>query len=1330
MAGGSVGLVLRAVEVAGPCRWRWLLIDEGSGVLLADHQVTLDPDAAETEAFGDLYRFLRWRADPDRRVSSEAELVRRVGSWIGSVVLGTRIGRAIATAAPVTVRVQVPPGAEFLAYRPVELAHVDGVPLAARGDVALVYELAASDRLAKAAVGEALRVLAVFSLPTAASAPALRRERYQLSRLVRRVAARSRRRVELQVVQYGVTRGVLAELAGSGGGWDVLHLSGHGGVGEFLLERPDGSADPVSTAELIGLLRPARRRLKLAVVSAFQSAAATTAESLRWLGLDDPATELETQVGREAVSSVGMARALVAELGCAVVAMRYPVVDDFALGFSEVLYDQMFRNSQPLDRAVSAAAGTASAPDRPAISVATPALFGASAAGLSLEPPFGPPVLDPAAEVMTGFPAEPLRFVGRGEAMAAAGAVLAPASGRTAVVLHGMAGVGTTTCALELAYRHQQAFDALAFWSAPIDPDQSGDALRLLALALDVQLGDHGPAMGDKIGTPEGLKNFLPTLTAVLTAARLLLVLDNLDTLLTPDGQWRDRRWGPLVGALTGHAGSSRVILASRIAPAGLDPGPVLDLPVPALSRDESLLLTRELPNLRALLPTGSVRAGPATADPALSGGVLTLVQGHPTLLELADAVAADPDRLAVQLVTVTAAVDGAALEAFLTEGATRLDDEQILQALTAWAAEAVATLPAPSRLLLQALCRIEETDRSTTVLHGNWAALWGRSDQPGEPPPLATWVAPLIAAALIAADPIDDPADPNGAVRYRIHRSVAEAIQAATPEPVTAAVDAQLAAWWTAVGDWGIEQEQAGQDTSRLVLHASLAAARYTLRQRDWNSASCLLERALIRDSYAPATALAVLPSLRRIADATGALKDLVVLAAALRKVDPNEAETLLRRAYEQAATAGDHQLASTTAGDLVTLLRDQGRLREALTLAHQKIEHTSQAGFGSWTQLSDQGRRLQILSMLGHHEQVLIDLPTLRARMADLPDQRADNDRVNPWNVREGILDVGRRAAVALQRWEEALDLNDEMVSIQRRRGAGPYPIARTRFDNYVPLLGLGRLADVDQLLRDCQDVFDTASDVTQLAVVYGARADLADKRDHPQDAVDLQRTSLRLRYLRADPREISAAHHNLATYLSRASGNSAEQRAHRLTTSLLNHLTGDTRELTRTLGVLAGELRTDTSGSHAPVLPTTLSEIIRLVDAGDGVRVGELVGALCPDPAAAGRILADLLATAAASAHQQADQAPIGPGHLLAAWEPIITAVGAAATNVGNPTELTDLLDDIATTDWAALVAALRRVLAGDRHREQLITGLDDLGAAILTATLERLRTDPEP
>jgi hypothetical protein len=70
--------------------------------------------------------------------------------------------------------------------------------------------------------------------------------------------------------------------------------------------------------------------------------------------------------------------------------------------------------------------------------------------------------------------------------------------------------------------------------------------------------------MVEEIATLERLDNFLPTLAAVFADAGLLLVLDNLETLLTPDGQWRDRRWVPLIGALTSHQGPSRVILTSR----------------------------------------------------------------------------------------------------------------------------------------------------------------------------------------------------------------------------------------------------------------------------------------------------------------------------------------------------------------------------------------------------------------------------------------------------------------------------------------------------------------------------------------------------------------------------------------------------------------------------------------------------------------------------------------------------------------------------------------------------------------------------------------------
>jgi hypothetical protein len=237
-----VAVQLRVVDFQGPYRWRWLLTDE-HGSFVADHQVALDPAEPEYEAFVDLAEFLGNRAIPDRRVSSEAELVSRVGEWVGRRVLGEDVGRALVDASPVAVEVLVPAVADVLLYRPLELAHVGGVPLA-RQDVSLVFQVEGDVRAgAKAPVGERLRLVAVFSLPIGEMALALRRERYELTRLVRRIATRYRRAIELQVLQYGVTRRRLQRALREGAGWDLVHFSGHGLAGGLVLEHADGTAD-------------------------------------------------------------------------------------------------------------------------------------------------------------------------------------------------------------------------------------------------------------------------------------------------------------------------------------------------------------------------------------------------------------------------------------------------------------------------------------------------------------------------------------------------------------------------------------------------------------------------------------------------------------------------------------------------------------------------------------------------------------------------------------------------------------------------------------------------------------------------------------------------------------------------------------------------------------------------------------------------------------------------------------------------------------------------------------------------------------------------------
>jgi hypothetical protein len=135
-----VPLVLQAVDVSGPWRWRWLLSDGESGRPVADHGVELDPVDDGLAAFGDLYQYVDQHASPDHPGADEARIVTRAGTWAGRVLLGEAVGTAIVAAAPVTVRVCVPAELDRVLGWPLELAYAGGAPLAARGDVTLVYD--------------------------------------------------------------------------------------------------------------------------------------------------------------------------------------------------------------------------------------------------------------------------------------------------------------------------------------------------------------------------------------------------------------------------------------------------------------------------------------------------------------------------------------------------------------------------------------------------------------------------------------------------------------------------------------------------------------------------------------------------------------------------------------------------------------------------------------------------------------------------------------------------------------------------------------------------------------------------------------------------------------------------------------------------------------------------------------------------------------------------------------------------------------------------------------------------------------------------------------
>ncbi|MCP4664034.1 MAG: CHAT domain-containing protein [bacterium] len=1382
-------LHLQVTDYENVTRWRWVLND-ARDVFLADHEVKLDGDGPEARAFEDLPHYLRRY----EITTPPAEILHRVGAWIGREVFG-RVAEVLAEhlEAPATVvRVHVPDAARELLLRPFELAHVDGKPLAEAG-VRLVYQLdgAAEPRGEKERTeATALRVLAVFSLPHGQSPLNLRRERVELERRLKALSQTRSTAVELRVLQYGATRKILQEALEEGDGWDLVHFSGHGLQGELALEDEHGEADLIATGELVPLLRPARTRLKLLTLSSCLSGAGTLRSARRELGLEEvpsrEAAESEPEGEKAPEASVlpSLGQSLAEELDCAVLAMRYRVGDDFARDAVLGLYDRLLAKGQPLPAALQLALTEALKSDASPLSLVTPILFGPRAAGLTVVPPRREPSFVLPRTGLLGFPSSPERFVGRLRPMLRASQALAPESPYRGVLFHGMAGGGKTACALELAYRYERDRFAGLAWSKAPDRDQDiVGALVAFAQDLERQLPDL-----ELVGLLDDPQDFadkaLFRLKGLLQNRAILIVLDNIESLLTRKGGWRDPRWGELVRTLLDHQGTSRLVLTSRHLPADLEDHPaLLREPIHALSFPESVLLARELPVLKELFAGAERRE--------LLQRILGAAQGHPKLLELADHLAGtDREALERQLGRSEDEADlgdqAGERRRFFDTGETVQGPAAFIETLDAWTAAITANLPPTPRLMFHFLSRLEEDDRNSSILEANWKDFLKRirdSSAPAaaalaEPEEDLTGALNRLASVglvEIKRPPRTAEGEPGEAADLRLlrlHPAVAEAGRRETGTDVLEAVDVELGDYWRAMLSQGLETEMQGG--GRLVVEAGKRATPYLLRAEQWHKAAAFLEKAIHRDS-SPATLAMALPLLRKIASATDGttegLENAGQLANALSIAGRHgEAEAMLRDLITRCEEQGNYRQASVDAGHLINLLMTTGRSEEALDVAKRNAELTRRAGLGPWTQLANESSRLQLLNAMGRYKEVLTEVERLRKGLTELPEKRDAEEAANPWNVRETLLDTGREAAHRLKQWEAALSLNGEIIQAKEKRGADPVELARTRFNDHGPLLRLQRFAEARKLLDACRQAFEEARYIVGLGSVFSALANLENGQNNPSEAVKFEAVALRYSYQAGEPEDCAISHNNLGNYLERSDAPMETVVAHRLAASILRFQISS--------GLLGTTIH-NLANSPLPSTPPRFDEIADRVEELDGVRFRELFARLprrAPDGDAAiaevwkvvqekleersagDAVMPELPPTVAAAFEtgdaaqvhaaiqalppeekeavlaqlqaiaKQAErdgQMPSDPPDMtqvLEGLDPLLRGIAAVARgNDEQRAAIESALSEVEGMGWQ-LTAAAQRIWAGDRDAQALTAGVDSNSGLLIERILE--------
>ncbi|MGI5242590.1 tetratricopeptide repeat protein [Dactylosporangium sp. CA-139066] len=801
-----------------------------------------------------------------------------------------------------------------------------------------------------------LRIVVAIASPDSGGGPLLDYEQ-ELRAVLRAVHGARRSQARVEVVQFATTAAIRAALQADGG-VHVLHISAHGAPGVLLLEDAEGGVRKVTAEQLLDEAVPSGRMPPVISLAACY-------------------TDVEGE--QEGAS---FAARLAQHGACAVIGTQTSVTDRYATLLFARIYGELA--ADPRTDVVAAVADARRAVQRELLQASDPLqrrLAGldewgvvtvlANGPEVSVIDPGRPPVPAPVqrSPVWGAVQARPVgQFVGRRRLQRELPAIL-DGDRHSALLLHGIGGIGKTTLAAEVLHRTTTSDPAwrvaTLFGAVTVD-----GLLSAVASVAGRELIRRQAAGGPQMAAVQAAARvdlpwpdrFALLREDVLGDVPILVVLDNFEDNLLPGDGWpiADDALAELLATWAASPGLSRLLLTSR-HPVTFPPavrGRVFVQPVGPLSAAETGKLLWSLPHVDRHSGEDGVER------------VWRLVGGHPRSLEYLDALLDQgnarfddvTDRL-TRAVTARLGGERAAgwlarertLDVALADAVTLIADDVLLaehlarlepvpDAVETLAAISVYRRPVPVPALgsddLEPVLRVltasslihHDPDAGTvfmhrwtaTELHRHWASAADRIEGAHRAAAEYWW----RRAATLAQD---RRADVDDLLEARYHQLAAGDWGAAAS--TTEAICAQL-------HEWGAWDRETGliHDTLRWLPEDSP-------RQPTW--AYQLGELAQMRGDYPEAErryqqSLAQFEVLGDDAGVSVALHGLGALAH--ERGDHEQAEELYRRSLAIDEPRGDERARAVSLHQLGVLARDRGnddeaerRHREALAICER---------------------------------------------------------------------------------------------------------------------------------------------------------------------------------------------------------------------------------------------------------------------------------------------------------------------------------------------------------------------------------------------------------